>query len=137
MIVFRLRHYQAGFKFQGATWASLEINVERDHLSTESPTVSSEHQLVKFKMQTRLLSNSEQYFRGAADHSHGALTEMRAASGGLHTVPSTFHRSCARAVQEGAELLTEITHDGNLVRVRIGEEITHLGLVRHSPSLTR
>jgi len=58
-------------------------------------------------------------------------TQMRAASGGLHTVPSTLHRSRARARQEGAELATEITHDGSLVRIRFGEEITHLHLVRH------
>ena len=46
--------------------------------------------------------------------------------------PSNFHRSCARAVQEGSELPEEITDDGSLVRIRFGEEITRLGLVRHS-----
>ena len=67
--------------------------------------------------------------RGVADHSRGALMEMRGASGGLHTVPSTLHRSSARGGQEGAEPATEITHNGSLVRTRSGEEITNLRLV--------
>ena len=57
---------------------------------------------------------------------------MRAASGGLHPIQSTFHRSCARAVQEGSELPAEITHDSSLVCVRFGAEITRFGFVPHS-----
>ena len=57
---------------------------------------------------------------------------MRAASGGLHPGPSTFQRSCERAVQEDSELPADITHDGSLVRIRFGEEITQVGLVQQS-----
>ena len=72
-----------------------------------------------------------EYFREVADHSHGAFPEMRAASGGLHSVSSTFHRSCAQAVLEGSELPAEITPNNSHVLICFGEEITHLGLVRH------
>ena len=68
-------------------------------------------------------------FSGVADHSHGVLTEMRAASG--HCA-STLHPSSTRAGQETAEPAMEITHSGSIVRIRSGEEITNLGFSIHA-----
>ena len=58
------------------------------------------------------------------DDSCGAHTEIRAASVGLRTVPSTVHCSCARALREGSKLATEITRDSSFVRTHF-REITH------------
>ena len=88
---------------QAATWASFEHKKTRSSCNGELTSFRLQHQLVRSKTQTGLLSNSEEYFRGVADHFHGALTEMRATSGGLHTVRSIFHCSCARAAQESSE----------------------------------
>ena len=65
---------------------------------------------------------------GQTPNASSGSSWVQVVSVGLRTVPSTFHRSCARAVQEGSEL----PNDGSLVRIRFGEEITHLGLVQHS-----
>ena len=108
-----------------AGFASWERSADEAHPHTPqaSHSRSPPPWLAKFAGRCRVTA-----LRGVADDSGGASTEMRAASGGLRT----FHRSCARAAQEDSEFPTEITHDGSLVRIRFGEEITHLGLVRHS-----
>ena len=66
---------------------------------------------------------------------HGALTQMKAACGGLHFVPSTSYRSSARAGQEGAELATEITHIGSSCAHPKFHPTKHLH-VTHGPAVS-
>ena len=69
--------------------------------------------------------------KGIADQSRAALKEMRAALG--LTVSCTLYHSCARAGQEGAELVnvpTNATDNGCLVCLLVCSEIAHLRLVR-------
>ena len=65
-------------------------------------------------------------FREVSDDSGGA------ASVNLRTVPSTSFRSFAQAVQGSSEFSAENTHYGSRAQIRIREQNTHFGPVRHS-----